>query len=217
MFTQPSRGSAEPSPVSPPEAWVEDPPPPFQCRGDEGVGPFAVEVDNLGQISALHGRTHLVDGPHPVELEVHDHTPMIAAPRPSALSMDKTEPLAYDASVLGFDEGVVVGVAGAGFGESPHVELGQEGGDPKGKIYRSLGYRHRQACASGIPRVNSTSKPGSANSSAMPAGLRSAAGDKSRRKPRTCPVNRSRRMVIGRSVSPSSVKDPPGPDIVMLA
>ena len=89
--------------VSPPEAWVEDP---LHRHGDEGVGPVAVEVGDLGPIGALHERPHLVDGPNLVERKVHDHTPMIVAPRPSAsplggkrpplqphLSLDKTSPL----------------------------------------------------------------------------------------------------------------------------
>ena len=69
----PSRGSAEPSLCQAlPEAWVEDP---LHRHGDEGVGPVAVEVGDLGPIGALHERPHLVDGPNLVERKVHDHTP----------------------------------------------------------------------------------------------------------------------------------------------
>ena len=86
--------------VSLPEAWVEDP---LQRRRDEGVSPVAIDVGDLGPSGAFQEHPHLVDGPNLVEREVHDHTPMIAAPRPSAsplagnrfplqphLSLDKT-------------------------------------------------------------------------------------------------------------------------------
>ena len=73
-----------------------------------------------------------------------------------------------------------------------------------------------QAAASGIPRLISTSNPGPA---VRPAASLAAwvAGGRSRRMPLTCPVRGLRRIAIGRSLSLSTVTEPPGPESVMLA
>ena len=75
---------------------------------------------------------------------------------------------------------------------------------------------HRpHAAASGIPRLKSTSRP---SGRALGAGAAAAsASGRSRRMPLTSPVPGSSRIVMGISVSPSRVIDPPGPESVIPA
>ena len=61
-----------------PQAWVEHP---LQRSGDEGVGP-----GDFRQLDAFHEGPHLLDATGLVGREIHDHAPMIAAPRPSGSS-----------------------------------------------------------------------------------------------------------------------------------
>ena len=58
---------------------------------------------------------------------------------PEWMTVDAVEPLAHDTSVLGFDEGVVVGVAEPGLGEGADMELVEELGDPVVDVLRSIG------------------------------------------------------------------------------
>ncbi len=64
----------------------------LESPADEGVGPVAVDVADLGQLGTFHEGPHLVDGTDLVGREIHDHTPMIAAPRPSGSSLPGNQP-----------------------------------------------------------------------------------------------------------------------------